>query len=1476
MEKTARNRLHIAIFVFCITCAVCVVTPVYRKIASAITDTTRTFQAQIEEMSGLAISYERISPSILNSIRISGIKVRNAADGNEMISVRAVSLRYSFINLLKRDWQNLFSTLVINGVEVDFNSENDMKVVRRLMSLFSRQDAAEENEAETKESSGKSFDPESFSARIPVTVLVRNAVFYFSNKDFDANASVRRASFAFNEATQDLKVVFSSTLNARLIKQNLNFSTSVSADGTLTDALKNSLLLLHLSNLRAEQFSVDAVSVLASYYDRNVILRSVQNFVPVSLVASYNIDSKTATVNAQAEELKPFSVVSLRTRGSELFDRLKDVVYTGALSVSYDTGGDNSLAYVSSGKILAPADVVPGGGVVSYNVDGGRDRLNVSAFDFLGERYDASFKGSYKFDLLQLDGSAFVRHVTLPNGNAVSGDFYFTPRSRGFECFSPQINFGEKSLNAFEMTLSPRNGSIDFNASISDYTHYDSGLPGVISLDGTYITSDKFFQTSVSVSSVYLDGAAQVAAAFMKRDSAAKAVSASSSLSPYVVSSELYVAGDLNNITYNVPYFFAADTRKENRAMLLSLDGTNSLVRVSRMNLLYAGQSVTLSGQADFNKDFSGGFFSADVIAGTIPYHFSGSVFSGGVNVSGDYGFSLQAKMGGDGMLSGSLVADLFPVPVSKLVLMLSSDADFTYSAADGINVSIPRFEVSESGTVLQFAPRVLLAGNVSRYGAFFDYISYSDRYSSLDGSVSLLLNMNDDVFSSATFDMDLSNPLGVESVSIKADVANPDMSPLSSGAWRENLYFNGQAVVNRLGISRFIGEVNDNNLASCVMTATGTVSDPFVSLSVDEVTGVVSGTNFSVECMATVEEQVLAVHDMNFRYGSFNMKNFTSSIALETLTGDASAFVEVSAFGRSVTAPVALVVSETETGDRPFIPQSGIVTVSSSGVGGSLLAGEYPVEISMLYGGGTAMVTTSENIGLSGWIDTSGALSFSIPENYPLSFVLSGNVSKKNINVSVENVVGDAAKVISLLSYDTFKVKNGIVTGSFMIRGLLADPEFDGVLLGESVVVSLSNILMHDINVASAILLMDHNTFTMPQAAGFIHKSPVSGTASIVLDRWHLDYVTLNAWTERNVYVPVNFVIPTARFRGEASTEISLLYQEGTLGVSGDVYVKNTNGVINGMEMAGIVQTPRTVDENAISVQSDVRVFIGDHVNILFNPLLRCVLVPGSDIKIIVDQVTDTYFAVGDVRIRSGEVAWLNRNFYLRSGSLRFLDNIDKLDPLVTVNAETRERDSMGRDVRITLSVENQFLSNFTPRISSIPAKSELEIQELLGQIAVGDSATVGDLFYAAGDYAFQSTVGRAFENSLRELLNFDIFSIRTNFVQNTLRQSFSGRFNNTSDWALGNFFDNSTVYIGKYINSDMFFDARFNWRYDNLRVNDETTLGGIIFQPEVGLELESPYVTIRWGAAPNLDALMNNTFIPSTSLTLSWKFSF
>jgi hypothetical protein len=127
-----------------------------------------------------------------------------------------------------------------------------------------------------------------------------------------------------------------------------------------------------------------------------------------------------------------------------------------------------------------------------------------------------------------------------------------------------------------------------------------------------------------------------------------------------------------------------------------------------------------------------------------------------------------------------------------------------------------------------------------------------------------------------------------------------------------------------------------------------------------------------------------------------------------------------------------------------------------------------------------------------------------------------------------------------------------------------------------------------------------------------------------------------------------------------------------------------------------------------------------------------------------------------------------------------------------------------------------------------------------------------------------------RRIQGALRDFLHLDMFSVRTQFLQ---RAAFSimGLQEQAVDrigW-VGNYFDNTSVFVGKYIGSNMFAQLMLSLRYDEKK----RTFGGYTLEPDFGLELQSPLGNIQWNLVPSHP---ENWYINDCSFTISWNFTF
>jgi hypothetical protein len=120
-------------------------------------------------------------------------------------------------------------------------------------------------------------------------------------------------------------------------------------------------------------------------------------------------------------------------------------------------------------------------------------------------------------------------------------------------------------------------------------------------------------------------------------------------------------------------------------------------------------------------------------------------------------------------------------------------------------------------------------------------------------------------------------------------------------------------------------------------------------------------------------------------------------------------------------------------------------------------------------------------------------------------------------------------------------------------------------------------------------------------------------------------------------------------------------------------------------------------------------------------------------------------------------------------------------------------------------------------------------------------------------------------------------MFSARTQILQNAIFQATGVQDSVDTATRIGNYFDNTTVFLGKYFGPDVFGQSMISLRYnENRTVPGEMSLygltlgGGVSLEADVGVEIRGPIFDIGLNFAPrNLEAM----FVDGLSFSLTWK---
>jgi hypothetical protein len=240
---------------------------------------------------------------------------------------------------------------------------------------------------------------------------------------------------------------------------------------------------------------------------------------------------------------------------------------------------------------------------------------------------------------------------------------------------------------------------------------------------------------------------------------------------------------------------------------------------------------------------------------------------------------------------------------------------------------------------------------------------------------------------------------------------------------------------------------------------------------------------------------------------------------------------------------------------------------------------------------------------------------------------------------------------------------------------------------------------------------------------------------------------------------------------------------------------------------------------------------------------------------------------------LRGGDVFYINRSFYIKEGELAFNESGQRFDPRLTLRGEIRERDRAGEEVRIYLVVDDRRLSEFAPRFESDPPRSEVEIVALLGgpiEEQLVQSGLAGSAVLVSSDIISHFGLLRPFEQGVRDLLGLDLFSIRTQMIQNVVVDRVLGIAPPVAEPAtdpLGRYFDNTTVTFGKYIGKDLFLSM-------DVRMS-ESQASGVDTEVQFSLDWPTPLFDLEWVVNPGGGDI--ETFVrDKTRLSITWRYSY
>lgn len=1479
-SRFLKTSIGSIIFLTLVIAVIALIQPIYKNIMNFMSGEESRIICLLNEKTGLSVSYESLSPSVLSGINVRGIVMSDDSSGKKVIEIKKALLSYRLVDYLLGKRLSAIKLLSLDGVSIEYDAVTNAEILKKFKMAVGGTEKEKEKEKDKKSESKKTAFSFLSGQQIdlPFDVLLKNISLHYADSVNDFSALIKNIflerSYNFEDGIK-LKTAGRFDYTTSLLKNGGRrslVSCGIDISGTVFRNWDGSFLALRLYENPRADYTVSRVDLLLNYASSKINLRTASTTLPYSFAAETDFVKRSLKASASAEKLDLFKIIKIKNSPARFSDFTGSYVSGKsdfALTLAPDSSVVDSINFAVLGKTVLVNKKADSPIEISVDMEGDENYVTVRKFCAEGKSVNANLNGVYDVKKCQPSGVLELNKLVLLNGGVLQTEVYIDPYKNGFMCFAPQLFMDDRSLTALQLTVLPSSNSADFSFEFDDYSHVDYEKSAHISVDGSFIGGkNKSVQASVSVDDMFLDSLILTAAFFMKGGISSTLKNLSGSLSTYIFSDELYFSSDFKSFSFNSPVVILANTAREREILAFALDGSNQTVSLSNFDLQYGKQTAHASAGIDFASGFDNFNFYSDVVVNSLPYRFSGSYNSDWLTIGGDYSFEASVSFM-DG-ISGAVNFASLPFAVGKNVFAVSTSASFNWTERSGISLELLNFELDEPSGHLAFKPHLAFSGSASRYGFVFNRIAYSDTSSVLDAKGSVLWNMNDGIFDSILVDFSASSLIGHESLKIGAELKNPEKLPFSFDNLKNDFYLSAQGAVKSFPVARLMHDQNSENTINGDFSASGTVSNPFFTLNIQKSSVNLAGYPAVFSGSAVYDDTGLNATNINATWSFLSASDGTIFFDAQTKQGELYSVLSGSTLENSFKIPLTIKiegVSGTNEKNRSYI-----ISAISEKMTGSFFPKPAKLDLVATKTPGRLDILSDGGKGFSATVLSDGFISAKSGISSLVNFSLAGSVVNNNFDINITGISSDLKRFCENFTIPYVKFIGGNLTGALRISGITTDPEFTGafsVTKPEFYVPIVSKRLF---KTEKVFALAGQNMFTVKPTTFLLDKKPVDVGLSIIFDRWGLESMDVSVVTSENNFVPVDMLLPLVHYKGYAGFNLGINLVPGTVSFIGKIIGQKADISFN---MNNIPAENENQNAFSMNFLVDLDLYVRNRVQVLYNPLMRGVVVPDTPLKLFLDTRTDSIAFKGDISLRGGEIVWLNRNFYMKEGSMHFNETQDKFDPRLTVRAETRERDDNGNQVTITLSAINQSISSFNPRFTATPAKSEKEIMELLGQVVSADSDNAAVFAMAGGDYIVQATVMRGIENALRELCNFDIFSIRTNILQNAVKQSLS---KNSSDnqFTVGNFFDNSAVYVGKYFGSVMYVDALMHWTYDESKLDDDSSVNGLVFQPEFGLEMASPYVNIRLGVAPELEAIRNSMWMPSTSITLSWKHSF
>ncbi len=1408
--------------------------------------------SMFHDFSGRDLSYSSISPSILQYFEIRDLVIHDPeARNGALLRVKTLKIHYNLFHLLTAP-DPLSSIYEVNIEHSEFN-----------LDLVREREFADAIIEFIRDRLSKKIDVEFSLIGSNLTVnisdnnynLLLSKLFLTLNNEKDAYDYKVRGDVHIDTGEQG--------------RDGFRLDTEMDFGGKVSKQFGWFDMRANIYSTDSDDFSLAVQKFQVSLKDNLLALNKIQDRTPIDLEGKYNTQDRTLQVNFITENWRPAHLIRFKNRLAEYNPWLAaSVTASGELEYRLPQKG---MTYSLDLRAALPRGATVPGLLLTTKIRGDEDMVTVRPFLVNGDPGRIEFNGTILTRNLYPEGTLSLKDVTTGVTGNVNADFTITRSYRGFSLTGGNATIGKTDLKDFDLSLEPRQGELAFELE----TALGSTAPGgTVSARGKitsrrgYALNSEWILSDLPLSELY-----SIVTPERQRSN-----SLYEGLKNYQVSSHLRFDTDLNDFTLGSADTVVSD--RNNTANTVSLDFTADRRHI--VSREYRGEWFGLPLHGDVEvavPSAKNTQFEALLHINEVPYAFSGLVVPGqGIVISGTYDLSASVIFSENQDLRFWIKTVRLPLPIQDHLLFatlncmgyVKADGEWQVSSANSRVYNLPIHTDTEVENYLD-ASFIL-----SPQGINLSELRYVDTISEVRGS--------------GKFDISSFSPfrgsgwLYLENKD--ADESYTAELKLLPGSMNLDFTFHNSPL-SRLGDLALKGNLSGR------IRAEGPYEKPLINAELVLEHGRLNTSPFSMDVDFSVTADSIILNSLECTYNN----NLTITGAM----GHADRYNGNFQFGGHLAGYFLGEHIDTDTLLAGSLPQGDYGSLFTSFWDQSFTGRLQFFNISAQNDKSSAKTYDSWELlfskdaneftfnggpqhAVSGRFGRDGVFDIDLTDPLPLRSHIEGKVKDNQLEAKAQNLFLNLQLLNPLIANKSFVFKSGTAQGELTLTGDIADPQYYGLVevKNASIATDVSPDIIAPVNTA---ISFQKNEMRTTNIKTYFGNAPVNVYAVLTIKNWVPIQYALDVKTLDTIGMHLVFSADVVNIDGYVlSPNFKLVGDSRSLRAEGDLVLPRCN-ITLGNTGAG----SGTAGDYMYLVNLNIKT--GKSVEFTWPsrefPIIQAVSKPGAALAVRYNGSSGRYSLTGDVELQSGEVFYFDRDFFIRSGLISFRENETRFDPIVSLEAEKREQFD-GQDLKIFLTLKNQYLSEFEPHFrSEPPLASEYDILTAMGGAFQNQENPTNenalDLAVNLGsDILTQVWVLRPFERVVKEILHLDVFSIRTQIVKNILVDKVFVD-NNPENQATApegkSYLENTSINLGQYIGgkNDLYFEMVLRFQsmdeqapeYESLIPDKRLNL-----ESEFSLELTTPFfLTIKWTVTPQH---WESFFLPDNKITLKWGFSF